>query len=328
MRKRPSLTPESVSPFICDAHIDTLSKMLRFGWDNLGEIPRDSHVTPRRLRQGGVGAAVFAIFTDKYERSLLPLNRALKMIDIAYSVAGQNSDWLELVTDSRGLTRAREKGKLSMILSIENGIVIGNDLLNLRTFHRLGVRLMSLTWNFRNQLGDGVGRGNSRRGLAPFGREALREMERLGIIVDVSHLNERTFWHVVEATGSPVVATHSNAFSICRHPRNLTDPQIRAIAYRNGFVGLNFCNAFLSDSDKASIHDVVKHACHIAEVGGIKTVAIGSDFDGIVTGPVGLEHIGKMTKLIAALRKAGFSQADVEAISHKNILRVFRAVCG
>ena len=250
------------------------------------------------------------------------------MIDIAHSVARENCDWLELVTDYRGLLRAREKNKMSMILSIENGIVMGDDLLYLRNFYRLGVRLMSLTWNYRNQLGDGVGCANARRGLSAFGREVLREMERLGIIVDVSHLNERTFWHVVEATDGPVVATHSNAFNLCKHPRNLTDSQIRAIADRNGFIGLNFCNAFLSDSDKASAHDVVKHARHIAEVGGIQVLAIGSDFDGIVTAPVGLEHIGKMTKLIAALRKAGFSQADIEAISHKNFLRVFRAVCG
>lgn len=187
---------------------------------------------------------------------------------------------------------------------------------------------MSLTWNFRNQLGDGVGHADARRGLTPFGREVLREMDRLGIIVDVSHLNERTFWHVVDATDGPIAATHSNAFSVCTHPRNLTDTQIRAIADRNGFIGLNFCTAFLSDSDKASIHDLVKHACHIADVGGIKTLAIGSDFDGIVTGPVGLEHIGKMTRLIPALRKAGFSHANIEAISHKNFLRVFRAVCG
>jgi len=187
---------------------------------------------------------------------------------------------------------------------------------------------MGLTWNYRNNLGDGVGKPRSRRGLTAFGRETIREMERLGMIVDVSHLNERTFWQVIEASEKPVVATHSNAFGVCGNPRNLTDSQIRAISESGGFIGLNFCEYFLNDSWEASIRDVVTHARHIAEAGGTQVLAIGSDFDGIPTPPKGLEHIGKMGKLVAAFRRAGFSQSEIEAIAHRNFLRVFREVCG
>ncbi|NQU07320.1 MAG: membrane dipeptidase, partial [Candidatus Abyssubacteria bacterium] len=177
--------------------------------------------------------------------------------------------------------------------------------------------------------GDGVvGSPARRRGLTAFGRETLGEMERLGMIVDVSHLNERTFWQVMEATRKPVVATHSNAFSIRNHPRNLTDSQIKAISERGGFIGLNFCPDFLNSGGEASIRDVVRHARRIAEVGGVGVLAVGSDFDGIYSVPKGLEHIGKMGKLVTALRRAGFSQAEIDAIAHRNFLRVFRKVCG
>jgi membrane dipeptidase len=124
------------------------------------------------------------------------------------------------------------------------------------------------------------------------------------------------------------VATHSNAFSVCKSPRNLKDSQIQAIAERGGFIGLNFCSAFLNDSGEASISDVVRHALHIAEVGGAGVLAIGSDFDGIENPPRGLEHIAATGKLLVALKNAGFSQAAVDAIAHGNFLRVFRRVCG
>jgi membrane dipeptidase len=314
--------------FLCDAHIDTLSKMLKFGWKTLADIPADSHVTSARLRKSNVGVAVFAIFTEKYDRTLTPVARTLRMIDMAHSIAASNSDWLELAVNSKEIVQALKRGKIAMLLSIENGIAIGNDLGLLRNYHRLGIRMMSIAWNHRNPLGDGVGRFNARRGLTPFGREAIAEMERLGMLVDVSHLNEKTFWDVAEAARNPIVATHSNAKSVCGSPRNLNDSQIRAISANGGFIGLNFCSAFLNDSGEGAIDDIVKHAVHIASVGGIETLAIGSDFDGIENPPKGLEHIGKIGKLIAPLEKAGFSSSEIDAISHRNFLRVFRKVCG
>ena len=314
--------------YVCDAHIDTLSKMLKFGWDTFADIPADSHVTPDRLRRSAVDVAVFAIFTEKYEQASPPPARTLRMIDMAYSIAEKHSRWLELATNMSEINKARRNGKTAIILAVENGIAIGKDLGLLRNYHRLGVRLMSIAWNHRNLLGDGVYHLRKRRGLTSFGREAISEMERLGMIVDVSHLNEKTFWDVVDVAKKPFVATHSNAISICKSPRNLNDSQIKAISERGGFIGLNFCTAFLDDSYEASIDDVVKHALHIAKVGGIKVLAIGSDYDGIEDTPRGLEHIDKMGRLVTALEKAGFSRADIDAITHGNFLRVFREVCG
>jgi membrane dipeptidase len=316
------------APFFCDAHIDTLSKMLEFGRNSLDEIPADWHVTAARLRKSNVSVAVFATFTEKYDRRFPPHLRTLRMIDMAHSIARDNSDLIEPATDMKSILRARKAGRIAMVLSIENGIAIEGDLGLLRNYHRLGVRLMSLTWNHRNELGDGAWKFRARRGLTALGLETLREMERLGMIVDASHLNERTFRQVIEAAEKPVVATHSNASGAYAHARNLTDAQIRAISETGGFIGLNFCASFLNEKGNASIRDVVRHARHIAEVGGARALAIGSDFDGIETTPAGLEHIGKMGKLIGAFRRAGFSRREIEAIAHGNFLRVFREVCG
>jgi membrane dipeptidase len=324
----PDLPPPCQPMFYCDAHVDTLSKMLKNEWSNLQDIPRDSHVTVRRLRQSPAGLIVFACFTEKKDKSLPPLLRTLRMIAIAHEAARKNSDWLEIIPDSAAFQKTHKNGKIALVLSLENGIAVEEDLSLLSIFHRLGVRLMGLTWNHRNRLGDGVGKPGGRRGLTALGREALCEMERLGIIVDVSHLSERTFWDVLESTTAPIVATHSNAFSLCPHPRNLTDPQIRAIAERKGFIGLNFCGLFLKQTFGASIADVVKHASHIAEVGGPEVLAIGSDYDGIIDPPAKLEHIGKVGSLVAALRKAGFSQYEIGGIMQRNFLRVFKTVCG
>lgn len=328
MKKSETPASREQAPFFCDAHIDTLSKMLKFGRSGLAQMPADSHVTAARLQRSNVGVAVFAIFTEKYDRLLPPHLRTLRMIDMAHSIASNNGDWVEPASDMKSILRAHKAGRIAMVLSIENGIAIEKDLGLLRNYYRLGVRLMGLTWNHRNNLGDGVGRPGARRGLTAFGLEALREMERLGMIVDVSHLNERTFWQVIEAAEKPVVATHSNAFGVCGHRRNLTDSQIRAISERGGFIGLNFCASFLSDRGEASIRDVIRHARHIAEVGGMHVLAIGSDFDGIETPPAGLEHIGKMGKLVGEFRRAGFSGPEIEAVAHRNFLRVFREVCG
>jgi len=315
--------------FFCDAHIDTLSKMLKFGWNSLADIPADSHVTVAKLRRSNVGVAVFALFTEKYDRSFPPHLRTLRMIDMAYSIVRDNAGWIELATDTKSISRARRAGRIAMALSIENGIAIGNDLGLLRNYHRLGVRLMGLTWNYRNALGDGVvGSPARRRGLTAFGRKVIREMERLGMIVDVSHLNEKTFWDVIEFAERPVVATHSNAFSVCGSMRNLTDDQICAISERGGFIGLNFCPDFLNSGGEASIDDVVRHARHIAEVGGTGVLAVGSDYDGIYSVPKRLEHIGGIARLAAAFRRADFSQSEIEAIAHRNFMRVFREVCG
>ena len=315
--------------YFCDAHIDTLSKMLTRGWERLADIPSDSHVTASKLRRSNVGVAVFALFTEKYDARLPPHLRTLRMIDTANEIARSNPGWIELATDIKSVRHARQNGRIAMVLSIENGIAVEKDLGLLRNFHRLGVRMMSLTWNYRNRLGDGVvGSPARRRGLTPLGRETLREMGRIGMIADVSHLSEKTFWDLMEATEQPVVASHSNAFSVCAHPRNLNDDQIRAISETGGFIGLNFCPDFLNLERDASIGDVVNHARHIAEIGGIEVLALGSDFDGIFSTPKGLEHIGKMEKLVGALQRAGFSRKEINAIAHRNFLRVFRNVCG
>ena len=192
--------------------------------------------------------------------------------------------------------------------------------------YQLGVRALGLTWNQRNALADGVGEEGTQSRLTNFGQEVVLRMNELGMLIDVSHLNEPGFWHVLDLSRDPIVATHSCAKALCNHPRNLTDQQLRALAKHKGVVGVNFYPRFLRETGPATREDVVRHICHIAEVAGVETVGLGSDFDGITEVPKGLEHVGDYSYLIDDLTKVGFSTKEVEQISGRNFMRLLSNV--
>jgi len=165
-------------------------------------------------------------------------------------------------------------------------------------------------------------------GLSRFGLEVVEEMNRLGMLIDVSHLNEPGFWDVIEASSSPVIASHSNAKALCDHPRNLTDEQIRAIADGGGVIGVNFCTAFLTSSGAATLDDVLNHIDYLVKVGGIETVGLGSDFDGITETPIGLENCSRTLILADGLNGRGYSVDAIEKIMGGNLLRLCANVLG
>jgi membrane dipeptidase len=183
------------------------------------------------------------------------------------------------------------------LLSIEGGEPLGTDIQMLRMFFRLGVRAVGLTWNGRNALADGVSEASSRGGLTTAGRVMVSEMNKLGMLVDVSHLSEASFWDVAELSARPFIASHSNCITICEHPRNLTDKQLMALAKSGGVVGINFLPRFLSAASQASMSDIVSHIDHMLSVMGRGHVGLGSDFDGIASTPIGLEDVTQLPKL-------------------------------
>ena len=173
---------------------------------------------------------------------------------------------------------AWERDKAALFLTVENGAVLGRDLGRAEELARAGVVMVTLTWNGENAIGSG---SQTDHGLTAFGREAVRELIRWGIVLDVSHLNDRGFWDLMEETDGPVAASHSNARAMCPHQRNLTDRQAREIARRGGLVGLNYYSPFLrSDGRAAEFEDVYRHAAHFLELGLEHCLALGSDFDG------------------------------------------------
>lgn len=225
--------------------------------------------------------------------------------------------------------RCRQQGGVGALLTLEDGGILGKDLLRVEKFYRMGVRLVTLTWNSVNPIGYPQSRKpkEMQKGLKPFGFEVVEELERLGIAVDVSHLSDGGFWDVIRHGKKPPLASHSCARALRNHPRNLTDEMIRALAEKGGIVGINFCPAFLAEYRDNRVEDIVRHMCHIYRVGGEDVLALGSDFDGIggkneVADPADCE------KLLEPLRKAGFSERMLEKIWHGNAETYFREVLG
>ena len=213
------------------------------------------------------------------------------------------SDQVFLVQEKLDLEQIPDPTRIGILLSVEGGEILGENLFMLDIIFKLGVRALGLTWNQRNALADGVGEANTQSRLTRLGQEVIGRMNKLGMLIDVSHLNEAGFWHVLELSKDPITASHSCAKAFCDHPRNLTDEQLRALARQKGVVGVNFYPRFLKETGKATREDVVRHIYHIAEVAGVETVGLGSDFDGISETPEGLEHVGDYAHLLDDLDK-------------------------
>jgi len=279
-----------------------------------------------RLMAGGVDLQVFALWVDPRQRRSGFTVRCLELLEAVRQAVDAHPDRLQLVETRRDLDEVQRSGKIGVLLSIEGGECLEGSLTALRAFRRLGVRALGLTWNLRNDLGDGVGQAESRGGLTAFGRQVVHELNRLGMVVDVSHLSEAGFWDVLEVSSQPVIASHSNARAVCDHPRNLTDAQIRALAQMGGVMGMNFCPEFVVSDGSPTVEDVVRHIDHIVSLVGPDHVGMGSDFDGIDGTPVGLEDVSRMPAITEALLARGYDEDSVRKIMGGNFLRVFQQV--
>jgi membrane dipeptidase len=311
--------------FIFDAHIDTLYKLLgsKERLDN-----NQGHVDLRKLREAKPGAQFFAAFVSPEFYHGKALHSTMKMLDLFWQWMEEFRDDLAFAGNGSDIQAIQKEGRLACLLTIEGGEALEGTLANLRMFYRLGVRLLTLTWNHRNDLASGQAEGSGGGGLSLFGQEVVAEMNRLGMLIDVSHLNEPGFWDVIRLSQSPILASHSNAKALCDHPRNLTDEQIRAVADNGGVIGVNFCTHFLAKERQATIHDVVEQIEYLAKLGGIDCVALGSDFDGIERTPCGLDHYGKISEVADILAERGYQIGDVEKIMGGNLLRLCQTVLG
>lgn len=311
---------------IIDLHCDTILRLMEEGGNStLHSNPFSVDI--EKLLASQAQAQFFALFVNK-EKTGDPLVRAIAMADRFYHELEQNSHYIALARNYAEFLQNRSEGRISAFLTLEEGGVLKGELVNLETFYRLGVRLVTLTWNYPNEIGFPNSRPDWRsQGLTPFGREIVAEMNRLGIIVDVSHLSDQGFYEVAALSAKPFVASHSNTRSLAKHPRNLADDMIKLLADKGGVMGLNFEKTFLSEAPVSRVDDMVLHVQHMRKVGGIEVIAIGSDFDGI-TSELELAHAGEMGKLIHALEKSGFSQDEIEKICWGNALRIIKETLG
>lgn len=314
--------------FVVDTHADSIMAAMA-GERRLTERSDKGHVDFPRLAEGGVNLQVLACYIEEEYKPERALPQALRMIDAIYREVEASQGRVAIAYTAADAERAAAEGRQAVMISLEGGEPIGTDLAIVRMLYRLGVRLVGLTWNQRNAIADGAGEVRTRGGLTNFGVELVREMNRLGMVVDVSHLSEPGFWDVLEVTSQPILATHSNARALRDHPRNLTDEQIRALAKNGGVMGMNFFPGFLdADQGKVTLGRVLDHIDHIVQLVGPAHVGIGADFDGIGSTPAGLEDVTRLPYLTQGLVDRGYSDDDILAILGGNHMRVLRQVIG
>jgi membrane dipeptidase len=351
---------------LVDTHNDVPSLVLR-GYD-LAQPNLKGHTDIARLRQGGVDAVFFAAYVPA---SLAvkgdAAKRALEMIDaIRYDIVEKHPADFVLATTADEILEARHEGKIAALIGVEGGHAIEDNLRMLRTFYALGARYMTLTHSASHSWADSSGDQDNpaaRRngGLTSFGRRVVAEMNRLGMMVDVSHVSDKTFWDVLAVTTAPPIASHSSCRSLSNIPRNMSDEMIRALAKKGGVIQINFGCEFLSQASadasswtnpetvkrlrampesqrreaareidakmpRAKLSDVVAHIHHAVKIAGIDHVGIGSDFDGVGCTPEGLDDVSQFPNLTRALLEAGYSAEDIAKIYGGNLLRVMREV--
>lgn len=312
---------------IVDMHCDTLSFLETHSEGSLRE--NRGQLDLIRMKKSGYLLQNFAIYVDMKEHPD-PWSRAMGLAERFQAEMEQNRDRIRQVSCWEDICKNREEGILCAMLTVEEGGVCGGSIRRLRKLYDLGVRMMTLTWNYPNELGapaappEGTVCGEP-RGLTEKGREFALEMENLGMILDVSHLSDEGFWEALSLTKKPIVASHSNSRALCGHKRNLTDEMIRGIGERGGVIGLNYCEKFIREKEEDLLEQLAAHARRITDMGGMDTLGLGSDFDGIpVNGSLpGAESMGRLWD---ALHRSGFTEGQLEKVFSENVLRVYRDV--
>lgn len=337
---------------VVDMHCDTLLAIYgrRAEGDEIGIAKNDLHIDLEKMKKGDYLLQNFAMFGHmEHLKGVMPLPEyAFRLADIFFTEMRKYPDQIGIVKSYQDIEENRKAGRMSAMLTMEEGALCEGKIEYLRTFYELGVRMFTFTWNFANELawpnrvvpgalsGNGLsGPGKfvpeTEHGLTEKGFEFLEEMERLGMILDVSHLGDKGIYDVIEHAKKPFVASHSNARAVCGHARNLTDDMIRGLAEKGGVIGMNYCPAFLREREqwgsplRASLDDVVRHIRHIANVGGIECVGLGSDYDGT---DISFEMNGAadLPMLEQKLREEKFTEDQIEKIFYKNTLRVYKDV--
>ncbi len=372
------------SSLVVDTHADSISRLVDDGEDLATETGR-GHVDLPRIRDGNLGVQWWSCYVAA---SKIPtkdtIERCLELLDGLKRLCAANPDDIEIALTAADCRRVVAEGKHAAVPCIEGGHAINENLSILRQYYDLGMRYITLTHFNTNTWADASTDAARNNGLSEFGRDVVREMNRLGMIVDISHVSDKTFWDAIEVASQPVMASHSSAWALCEHPRNMKDDMLRAVASNGGVVNVNFYPGFVSDSYRLGVEkieaemweeieeaerfarrsavahwsgtpeyveqqkaeitkrrmeesgliplptlsDTVDHIEHIAKVAGIDHVGLGSDYDGIPAGPVGLEDVSKFPGITEELLRREFSPADIKKILGENTMRVMEECIG
>lgn len=353
---------------VLDSHCDSPSQMMRSR-----DFTRNNswgQVDFPKLKAGGVDASVFALYNAPDLSPDEATRYTLDMLAHLYDQVDAAEGEVEFAFSYDEVLENKSKGLTSILISMENGAPIQKSLSLLRMFYRMGVVCMTLAHNGDNEICDSCAGNHRWGGLSPFGREVVREMNSLGMIVDIAHCSDDTVRDCLEVSAAPIVSTHSCCKALASHRRNLSDDLLKAIADKGGVVQINFCPSFLNDSfevlmnenglgckadavesefikdsmnpekiaawvemqkvleaqPRPSFKDVADHIDHAVKVMGVDHVGVGTDYDGILVAPEGLENVSKLPVLWDELRSRGYSERDMEKIAGGNFLRVLKEV--
>lgn len=343
---------------VVDMHCDTISTLLKRNraGENISLRENDCHISLEKMKKGDYLLQNFALFVE-LRKCNDPWQEVQELFSLYTQEIMENKDWIAPVLSYHDITENMRQNKMSAMLTVEEGGVCGGEIEKLRILYKQGVRMMTLSWNYPNELCypnldkikhqkidiaknggnqsvlnmvtlNYLNTPNKKDGLTEKGIAFVQEMEKLGMIVDVSHMSDAGFYDVLKYTQKPFVASHSNARKICPCVRNLSDDMIRKLGEKGGVMGLNFCSDFLMQvpvgvKNPGSISSVVNHAKHITAVGGIECMGLGTDFDGIDTHQE-LPGADTMDRLWDALKKNGYTEGQLDKIFTENVLRVYK----
>jgi membrane dipeptidase len=321
---------------VVDTHNDVLSTATLRGLSIDADLTGKTHSDLKRFKKGGVDVQIFSIFCDDQFGVGSAFHQASREIDSLYAIAGRNPDKMEIVTDVAGIRKAVKDKKLAAMMGVEGGHMIEDRMDYLDSFYRRGVRYMTLTWNNSTSWATSAKEETSKAftvtpyGLTGRGKAIVRRMNELGMLVDLSHVGEKTFWDAIHTVNKPVICSHSSVYAICPVPRNLKDDQIRAIGVNGGVIQVNFYSGFLdstyaTDSLRAPLSVLIDHIDHIVKLIGADHVGLGSDFDGIESPPQQLDDVTTYPLITKALLDRGYKEADILKILGGNFIRVLKA---
>jgi membrane dipeptidase len=305
----------------------------RFGADpraviggiDLTQSQPELHTDLGRLRAGRVGAQFWSVYVPCELAGHEAVTAVLEQIEIVYALVKRYPDDLQLATTADGVEAAFSTGRVASLLGAEGGHCIADSIGVLRALHRLGVRYLTLTHNKNTAWADSATDDAAVGGLTDFGREVVTEMNRLGMLVDLSHVAPTTMRDALDTSTAPVIFSHSSCRAVRDHPRNVPDDVLKRLPANGGVCMVTFVPSFVSPRDEATVDDVLAHLEHARSVVGIDHIGIGGDYDGVTEVPIGLEDVSRYPVLFGALLELGWSEEDCAKVAGGNVLRVLRA---